>query len=235
MGVTKVNIDTDGRLVWCRVHREQFRDHPENFDLRPVGKVFMAEYAKYIATRTRCSAAPGSWTRSARFINPNKKVKPGGIFHGHGPRNDHGRRQHRRRGSRPRLQRSLRHLPDHPVLAHGRNGRRTERRRRQEHLGHRPDVVELQSEGGAAGAVHGALTSGALTTTFTASQGLLLMIPNMYKIAGELTSTVFHVTARSLACQGLSIFGDHSDVMACRQTGFAMLASPASRKSWTWP
>lgn len=88
-----------------------------------------------------------------------------------------------------------------------------------------PDVVEMQSEGGAAGAVHGALTSGALTTTFTASQGLLLMIPNMYKIAGELTSTVFHVTARSLACQGLSIFGDHSDVMAVRQTGFAMLAS----------
>jgi pyruvate-ferredoxin/flavodoxin oxidoreductase len=88
-----------------------------------------------------------------------------------------------------------------------------------------PHVVELQSEGGAAGAVHGALTTGALTTTFTASQGLLLMIPNMYKIAGELTSTVFHVSARSLACQGLSIFGDHSDVMSCRQTGFAMLAS----------
>ena len=88
-----------------------------------------------------------------------------------------------------------------------------------------PLVSELQSEGGAAGAVHGALASGALTTTFTASQGLLLMIPNMYKIAGELTPTVFHVTARSLACQGLSIFGDHSDVMAVRQTGFAMLAS----------
>jgi pyruvate-ferredoxin/flavodoxin oxidoreductase len=83
----------------------------------------------------------------------------------------------------------------------------------------------MQSEGGAAGAVHGALAAGALTTTFTASQGLLLMIPNMYKIAGELTPTVFHVTARSLACQALSIFGDHSDVMACRQTGFAMLAS----------
>ena len=88
-----------------------------------------------------------------------------------------------------------------------------------------PHVVELQSEGGAAGAVHGALTTGALTTTFTASQGLLLMIPNMYKIAGELTPTVFHVTARALACQGLSIFGDQGDVMACRQTGFAMLAS----------
>jgi len=88
-----------------------------------------------------------------------------------------------------------------------------------------PHVIELQSEAGAAGAVHGALTTGALTTTFTASQGLLLMIPNMYKIAGELTPTVFHVTARALAMQGLSIFGDHGDVMACRQTGFAMLCS----------
>lgn len=88
-----------------------------------------------------------------------------------------------------------------------------------------PSVTEMQSEGGAAGAVHGALAAGALTTTFTASQGLLLMIPNMYKIAGELLPTVFHVSARSLACQALSIFGDHSDVMACRQTGFAMLAS----------
>ncbi len=88
-----------------------------------------------------------------------------------------------------------------------------------------PSVTEMQSEGGAAGAVHGALSSGALTTTFTASQGLLLMIPNMYKIAGELHPTVFHVSARSLACQALSNFGDHSDVLACRQTGFAMLAS----------
>ncbi|HNT24391.1 MAG TPA: pyruvate:ferredoxin (flavodoxin) oxidoreductase [Anaerolineales bacterium] len=88
-----------------------------------------------------------------------------------------------------------------------------------------PLVAEMQSEGGAAGAVHGALQAGALSTTFTASQGLLLMIPNMYKIAGELTSTVFHVSARSIAAQALSIFGDHSDVMACRQTGFAMLAS----------
>src|SRR5690349_1514089 len=91
--------------------------------------------------------------------------------------------------------------------------------------GNVPVVQEMQSEGGAAGAVHGALQSGALTTTFTASQGLLLMIPNMYKIAGELTSTVFHVTARSIAAQALSIFGDHSDVMAVRQTGFAMLCS----------
>ncbi|MFP4681864.1 MAG: pyruvate:ferredoxin (flavodoxin) oxidoreductase [Chitinispirillaceae bacterium] len=88
-----------------------------------------------------------------------------------------------------------------------------------------PSVSELQSEGGAAGAVHGALSAGALTTTFTASQGLLLMIPNMYKIAGELTPTVFHVSARSVACQALSIFGDHSDVMAVRQTGFGLLSS----------
>jgi pyruvate-ferredoxin/flavodoxin oxidoreductase len=88
-----------------------------------------------------------------------------------------------------------------------------------------PTVVELQSEGGAAGAVHGALSAGSLSTTFTASQGLLLMIPNMYKIAGELTPTVFHIAARAIACQGLSIFGDHSDVMAIRQTGWAMLAS----------
>jgi pyruvate-ferredoxin/flavodoxin oxidoreductase len=88
-----------------------------------------------------------------------------------------------------------------------------------------PQVSEMQSEGGAAGAVHGALCTGALTTTFTASQGLLLMIPNMYKIAGELIPTVFHVSARALACQGLSIFGDHSDVMSVRQTGFALLAS----------
>jgi len=82
-----------------------------------------------------------------------------------------------------------------------------------------PKVVELQSEGGASGAVHGALQAGALTTTFTASQGLLLMIPNMYKIAGELTSTVFHVAARAISAQALSIFGDHSDVMSCRDCG----------------
>ena len=88
-----------------------------------------------------------------------------------------------------------------------------------------PQVVEMQSEGGAAGAVHGALQSGAMTTTFTASQGLLLMIPNMYKIAGELTPAVFHIAARAIAAQGLSIFGDHSDVMAARSTGWAMLSS----------
>ena len=88
-----------------------------------------------------------------------------------------------------------------------------------------PLVVEMQSEGGASGAVHGALQAGSLTTTFTAAQGLLLMIPNMYKIAGELTSTVFHVSARTVAAHALSIFGDHSDVMAVRQTGFGLWAS----------
>ena len=97
--------------------------------------------------------------------------------------------------------------------------------------GNVPTVVEMQSEGGAAGALHGALQSGALATTFTASQGLLLMIPNMYKIAGELTPAVLHVAARSLAAQGLSIFGDHSDVMAVRQTGFAMLASASVQEA----
>ena len=94
-----------------------------------------------------------------------------------------------------------------------------------------PLVVEMQSEGGAAGAVHGALQTGALTTTFTASQGLCLMIPNMYKIAGELTTTVFHVSARSIAAQALSIFGDHSDVMATRQTGWALLASSSVQEA----
>jgi pyruvate-ferredoxin/flavodoxin oxidoreductase len=88
-----------------------------------------------------------------------------------------------------------------------------------------PQVIELQSEGGAAGTIHGALQAGALATTFTASQGLMLMLPNMYKIAGELTPTVFHIAARALAAQALSIFGDHSDVMAARMTGFAMLCS----------
>jgi len=94
-----------------------------------------------------------------------------------------------------------------------------------------PLVVEMQAEGGAAGAVHGALQTGSLTTTFTASQGLLLMIPNMYKIAGELTPTVFHVTARSVAAQALSIFGDHSDVMAARATGFGLLASASVQEA----
>ena len=98
-------------------------------------------------------------------------------------------------------------------------------------LGGVPGVMEMQSEGGAAGALHGALQGGALATTFTASQGLLLMIPNMYKIAGELTPCVMHVAARSLAAQGLSIFGDHSDVMAVRQTGFALLASASVQEA----
>src|SRR5512141_134518 len=94
-----------------------------------------------------------------------------------------------------------------------------------------PLVMELQSEGGAAGAVHGALQTGSLTTTFTASQGLLLMIPNMYKIAGELTSTVFHVSARALATHALSIFGDHSDVMSVRGTGWALMASNSPQET----
>ena len=92
-------------------------------------------------------------------------------------------------------------------------------------FGQKVDVIEMQSEAGAAGAVHGALSAGAFTTTFTASQGLMLMLPNMHKIAGEMLPTVFHVSARSLAAQSLSIFGDHSDVYACRQTGWGMLAS----------
>jgi len=94
-----------------------------------------------------------------------------------------------------------------------------------------PAVAEMQSEGGAAGAVHGALQAGSLTTSFTASQGLLLFIPNMYKIAGELTPFVLHVTARTIATHGLSIFGDHSDVMGCRQTGFAMLSSDSVQQA----
>ena len=97
--------------------------------------------------------------------------------------------------------------------------------------GNVPLVAEMQSEGGAAGTVHGALQSGALTSTFTASQGLMLMLPNMYKIAGELTSAVFHVAARSLAAQGLSIFGDHQDIMAARGTGFALLASSSVQEA----
>jgi pyruvate-ferredoxin/flavodoxin oxidoreductase len=97
--------------------------------------------------------------------------------------------------------------------------------------GNVPTIQELQSEGGAAGVVHGALQSGALTTTFTASQGLLLMLPNMFKIAGELSSTVFHVAARSLATQALSIFGDHQDVMAARSTGFALLGASSVQEA----
>lgn len=98
-------------------------------------------------------------------------------------------------------------------------------------FGQKLDVVEMQSEGGASGAVHGSLSAGAFTTTFTASQGLMLMLPNMHKIAGEMLPTVFHVSARSLACQSLSIFCDHSDVMAARNTGFAMLASSSIQET----
>jgi pyruvate-ferredoxin/flavodoxin oxidoreductase len=94
-----------------------------------------------------------------------------------------------------------------------------------------PSVTEMQSEGGAAGAVHGALQAGALATTFTASQGLLLMIPNMYRIAGELTAFTMHVAARAVATHALSIFGDHSDVMACRQTGFALLSAASVQEA----
>jgi pyruvate-ferredoxin/flavodoxin oxidoreductase len=97
--------------------------------------------------------------------------------------------------------------------------------RKENIWGQVPDIIEMQSEGGAAGTAHGALQTGAMTTTFTASQGLMLMLPNMYKIAGELTSAVFHVASRSLAAQALSIFGDHQDVMAARTTGFGILAS----------
>ena len=94
-----------------------------------------------------------------------------------------------------------------------------------------PSIVELQSEGGAVGSVHGALQTGSLATTFTASQGLLLMIPNMFKIAGELEPAVFHVTARAIATHALSIFGDHSDIMACRSTGWGMLGSASVQEA----
>ena len=97
------------------------------------------------------------------------------------------------------------------------------------------NIKQMQSEAGAAGAVHGSLSAGALTTTFTASQGLLLKIPNMYKIAGELLPCVFHVTARALSAHALSIFGDHQDVMSARQTGFAMLASSSVQETGSEP
>ena len=100
-------------------------------------------------------------------------------------------------------------------------------------FGEQVKVVEMQSEAGAAGAVHGSLSAGALTTTYTASQGLLLMIPNMYKIAGELLPSVIHVSARAVASHALSIFGDHSDIYACRQTGYAMLCSTNPQEVWT--
>ena len=115
--------------------------------------------------------------------------------------------------------------PITPASAMGEHAEAWSRAGRANLWGLVPEVVEMQSEAGAAGTLHGALQAGALATTFTASQGLLLMIPNMYKIAGELTPAVFHVAARSLAAQGLSIFGDHADVMAVRQTGWALLSS----------
>ena len=121
--------------------------------------------------------------------------------------------------------------PITPSSAMGEHSDQWSATRRTNFWGTVPLVMEMQSEGGAAGTVHGALQTGALTTTFTASQGLLLMIPNMYKIAGELTSAVFHVSARALAAQALSIFGDHSDVMAARATGFAMLASNSPQEA----
>ena len=138
---------------------------------------------------------------------------------------NHDGRQYGRRPCRLSGQRSLRDLSDHALLHHGRTGRPVVGRGLPNIWGNVPVVQEMQSEGGAAGAVHGALQSGALTTTFTSSQGLMLMLPNMFKIAGELTSTVFHVAARSLATSALSIFGDHSDVMTVRTTGFALLSS----------
>ena len=101
-------------------------------------------------------------------------------------------------------------------------------------FGREVQVTEMQSEAGAAGAVHGSLAAGALTTTYTASQGLLLMIPNMYKIAGEFLPSVIHCSARSLSTHALCIFGDHSDVYACRQTGYAMLCSNSPKRLWTW-
>ena len=115
--------------------------------------------------------------------------------------------------------------PITPSCDDGRTRGRVAAQGRKNIFGETVKVVEMQSEAGAAGAVHGSLQSGALTSTFTASQGLLLMIPNMYKISGELLPGVFHVSARALAAQCLSIFGDHQDVMAARQTGFAMLAT----------
>ena len=148
------------------------------------------------------------------------------------------RRDHRRQrgGGVGRLpaERGLLHLSDHAVLADGRAGGRVVEPGAANVWGTVPAVVEMQSEGGAAGALHGALQGGALGTTFTASQGLLLMIPNMYKIAGELTAAVLHVAARSLAAQGLSIFGDHSDVMAVRQTGLRCWPRRRCRRPTTW-
>ena len=138
----------------------------------------------------------------------------------------------RRRLGRLRPVRGDRDLPDHAGVGDGRARRHVVRRRPHRTCGDAvPEVVEMQSEAGAAGTLHGALQAGALATTFTASQGLLLMLPNMFKIAGELTPAVIHVAARAVATHALSIFGDHSDVMAARSTGFAMLASSSVQEA----
>lgn len=110
-----------------------------------------------------------------------------------------------------------------------------ERTRTKNIFGQQVKIVELQSEGGAAGTIHGSLAAGALTSTYTASQGLLLMLPTMYKIAGEFLPTVFHVSARAVAGHALSIFGDQSDVMACRQTVLPCWPPAVFRKQWIWP
>ena len=130
-----------------------------------------------------------------------------------------------------RVERSHRHISDHSRIADGRALRRLVSGGRRNIWGAVPEVVEMQSEAGAAGALHGALQKGALATTFTSSQGLLLMVPNMFKIAGELTSAVMHVAARTVATHALSIFGDHSDVMAIRSTGWAMLAASSVQEA----
>ena len=146
--------------------------------------------------------------------------------HQRGPAHRVPRRQRGRGSRRLRRQRSHRDLPDHPRVARWREHCDDWSAAGRPNLwGKVPDVVEMQSEAGAAGALHGALQKGALATTFTASQGLLLMIPNMFKIAGELTPAVIHVAARTIATHALSIFGDHSDVMHARTTGWAMLAA----------
>ena len=145
-----------------------------------------------------------------------------------------GLRRRQRGGSPCRLRpfRSHRHLPDNAGVARWASTPTTGRRRAEPNLwGQVPDVIEMQSEAGAAGALHGALQKGALATTFTASQGLLLMVPNMFKIAGELTPAVIHVAARTVATHALSIFGDHSDVMHARTTGWAMLAASSVQEA----
>jgi ferredoxin len=143
----------------------------------------------------------------------------------------HARWQHSSREGRVPIERGLRDLPITPSSSMAELADEWSARGQTNLWGTVPRVQEMQSEAGAAGAAHGALQSGALTTTFTSSQGLLLMLPNMFKIAGELTSTVFHVAARSIATSALSIFGDHSDVMAARTTGFALLSSASVQEA----